>query len=595
MAPDRLSIRARLTLTVIALTAVAGLAAVWVGLRAFEDIVRQRAVDDQVDFVSEEFTVIVEEGDGSVLVDGEEIGTEIIVADDGSAEVVVPGIGGDVVADELSAAELEALEALDDLEGGGVLELDEGFEEAVVVDGLDWFGDAEALAVAAQRTLADLDEVGLVDPLFDTFAGDDGQLHVLLFDASVTALPRPPAEEAVGRPEGSEPPEIYPIDEVAPGEVLVLQADLEELQAVSFEPFVAEQAVAARDLETAVVDFDDLQLGLIIDVTDELSALDGIRASLWSAAAALPLLAGVATWLLTGRALRPVAAITRRVDAISSGTLDGRVPEPDTGDEIGVLAVTMNRMLGRLERSDRQRRQFVSDASHELRTPVAVLRSEAEVARRAPATTTVDGFAEVVLGETARLERLVEDLLTLARADENRLIGGADIGGGRAGSDEWPEIDVDDVVLAEAARTRRLPVDRSRVSAGRIRGRANDLARAVGHLLDNAARHGESTVVVGVATVDDAVRVWVDDDGAGIPEPDRQRVLERFVRLDEARDRDRGGSGLGLAVVAEAAAALGGSVTIGRSDLGGARVELHLPAATEVDVPSASPPTRPMP
>ncbi|MEL6982194.1 MAG: HAMP domain-containing sensor histidine kinase, partial [Actinomycetota bacterium] len=170
----------------------------------------------------------------------------------------------------------------------------------------------------------------------------------------------------------------------------------------------------------------------------------------------------------------------------------------------------------RLERSDRQRRQFVSDASHELRTPLAVLRSEAEVARRAPDTTTVADFGRVVIGETNRLESLVEDLLSLARADERKLAG--------ARTAAPVELDVDDVVLNEAERTRRLPIDRSQVSAGRVIGRADDLARAVGHLLDNAARHGEMQVAVGVRTetgtngAGSQVRIWVDDDGAGIPD-----------------------------------------------------------------------------
>jgi signal transduction histidine kinase len=189
----------------------------------------------------------------------------------------------------------------------------------------------------------------------------------------------------------------------------------------------------------------------------------------------------------------------------------------------------------------------------------------------------VADFGRVVIGETNRLETLVEDLLSLARADERKLAG--------ARTAAPVELDVDDVVLNEAERTRRLPIDRSQVSAGRVIGRPDDLARAVSHLLDNAARHGEMQVAVGVRTEPGAdgstsqVRIWVDDDGAGIPDEDRERIFDRFHRLDEARTRDRGGSGLGLAVVAETAAAMGGTVRAETSPTGGARIELVLPAA----------------
>jgi signal transduction histidine kinase len=275
----------------------------------------------------------------------------------------------------------------------------------------------------------------------------------------------------------------------------------------------------------------------------------------------------VATWFVAGRALRPVGAITDQVKEITSGTLSERVPEPKAADEVGVLARTMNTMLGRLENSDLRRRQFVSDASHEFRTPVAVLRSEAEVARRAPDSTSIDDLASVVLGESKRLEGLVEDLLSLARGDEARSL------------DATAAIDVDEIVLAEAERTRALAVDKRAVSAGRVIGHEDDMHRVIAHLLDNSARHGESTVAVGVETMSETVRIWVDDDGPGITEDERERIFGRFIRLDDARNRDVGGAGLGLAVVHETVARMKGTIEVLDSPLGGARFQIELPAA----------------
>jgi len=527
------SIRTRLALTIAVLTGVVSALAVIGGLRAMTAEVRDQAAADR-------------------LAEIDESTQTAIVAVDPMAELeeLSPGelaeiFGDDVDLDELDLNELD----LDDLGG-------EAFELA---------DSSQDMALEVRFLLTDLAEAQLDDDLFERFGDGEENLNVLLFDGSVAVVP--PSLDQV---------EVVPVTEV--DAVLLPLADLQELWAVSFEQFGGLDEPEARELEVVTSEIDGIEIGLLVDTTDELAALQALRTPLWAAAGLLTVLAAIATWFLTGRALRPVAAITDQVADLTSGNLDGRVPEPGTGDEIGVLARTMNRMLERLERSDRQRRQFVSDASHELRTPLAVLRSEAEVARRAPDTTTVAEFGRVVIGETDRLEALVEDLLSLARADERKLAG--------ARTAAPVELDVDDVVLAEAERTRRLPIDRSEVSAGRVIGRSDDLARAVGHLLDNAARHGEHRVAVGVRTEDGpggadgaVVRIWVDDDGSGIPEEDRRHIFDRFHRLDEARSRDRGGSGLGLAVVAETAAAMGGTAEIGTSPLGGARFELTLPSA----------------
>ncbi|HEX2157431.1 MAG TPA: HAMP domain-containing sensor histidine kinase [Actinomycetes bacterium] len=300
-------------------------------------------------------------------------------------------------------------------------------------------------------------------------------------------------------------------------------------------------------------------------VTEATAAVAGLLAI------GLPLLlavVAVTTWVVVGRALAPVEAIRSEVDAISATALHRRVPDPPADDEIGRLARTMNRMLERLERAQARQRRLVSDASHELRSPVAAIRQHAEVALAHPDRTTTSELAETVLVEDLRLQRLAEDLLLLTRADEHTL-----------GLRRRP-VDLDDLVFDEARRLRGvsgLRVDTTAVSAGRVDGDAAGLRRVLRNLGDNAVRHAGTQVAFSVAERDGVVRLRVDDDGPGIPEADRKRVFERFVRLDHARARDDGGSGLGLAIVAELVAAHGGTVAITPSPIGGTRVEVTLP------------------
>jgi signal transduction histidine kinase len=300
-------------------------------------------------------------------------------------------------------------------------------------------------------------------------------------------------------------------------------------------------------------------------VTEATAAVGGLLAI------GLPLLlvvVGATTWILVGRALAPVEAIRAEVDAISGDALHRRVPDPPTGDEIGRLARTMNRMLGRLEQAQARQRRLVADASHELRSPVATIRQHAEVALAHPDRTTTTELAATVLAEDLRLQRLAEDLLLLTRADEHTL------------ALRRRPVDLDDLVFDEARRVRGasgLRVDTTAVSAGRVDGDPAGLRRVLRNLGDNAARAAGGQLAFSVAEDDGVVRLTVDDDGQGIPEADRERVFERFVRLDDARARDDGGSGLGLAIVAELVTAHGGAVAITSSPLGGARVEVTLP------------------
>ena len=314
-----------------------------------------------------------------------------------------------------------------------------------------------------------------------------------------------------------------------------------------------------------VVEVDGVDILVAADATAVDRSVERVQLGLWLGLPLLTALVAGLAWWLTSRALRPVAAITGRAATISGGSLDARVPVPDSRDEISTLATTVNEMLDRLEDDDRTRRRFISDASHELRSPVAVMRNDAEVALEHPDTADVRRLASVVAAESSRLSTIIDDLLALARHDEG-VAPPAD------------EIDLDDIVLTEAARTRRVPIDTTNVSAGRVRGRRDELTRMVNHLIDNAARHATTSVRVSLRASPRVVELTVEDDGPGVDPADRDRIFERFVRLDDARTRDEGGAGLGLAVVRSIAERSGGSVTLDGSSAGGARFTVAFPA-----------------
>jgi signal transduction histidine kinase len=290
------------------------------------------------------------------------------------------------------------------------------------------------------------------------------------------------------------------------------------------------------------------------------------RTMFWMVGPVLVALVAALAWLLAGRALRPVHAVTSRVAKIGSHSLHERVPVPSSHDEIAELATTMNDMLGRLEASSASSRRLVSDASHELRTPVTVMRTELEVAGRDP-NTDWDETNAVLLGELDRLQGMIDDLLLLARGDERAFAR--------------DPVNVTDLVHDVAARRRRVPVaveigDELAITLGD----ADALRRALDHLITNAARHAATKVAIAAEVSAGDVSVHVDDDGPGIPEGDRERVVRRFVRSDEGRARDNGGAGLGLAVTSDVATAHGGRLVIGDSPLGGARVTLVVPRLT---------------
>lgn len=382
--------------------------------------------------------------------------------------------------------------------------------------------------------------------------GDDEFVQVLDVDGEVViASPNVSGQASIARLE--------------PGEARTIEA-------VSFEegPFLVVATPSSSMGEPLTV-----MVGRSLEaVTEARGAVTGL---LGVAVPLLLLVVGAVTWRVVGRALAPVEAIRAEVEAISSKELHRRVPKPPGEDEIARLASTMNRMLTRLEEGHLRERRFVSDASHELRSPVAAIRQHAEVALTHPDRTDLRELAEVVLEEDARLQRIVEDLLLLTRIDEGTL------------QLRTAPVDLDDVMFEEAARLRgstRLRIDVAGVSAARVFGDREKLQRLVRNLTDNAARHASSAIRLAVREDDGDIVLEVDDDGPGVPPESRAVVFERFTRLDEARDREHGGAGLGLAIVAEIAAAHGGSTSVGDATLGGARFVVVLPQGSHTGQPT---------
>ncbi|MFE6284469.1 sensor histidine kinase [Streptomyces sp. NPDC057877] len=288
-----------------------------------------------------------------------------------------------------------------------------------------------------------------------------------------------------------------------------------------------------------------------------------VRTALTAMLIGFPLLLGVVggvTWLVTRRALRPVEGIRREMAEITASTdLSRRVPEPDTHDEVARLASTTNETLTALEASVERQRRFVADASHELRSPIASLRTQLEVAAAHPELLDLDGAVE----DTVRLQRLATDLLLLARLD--------------AGECPAPDARVDLTALAREEAEGRTEVAVLPSTPLDVPGSRSQLRRVLANLLDNAQRHARSEVTVAVHRTGDWAVVQVADDGEGVPEPDRERIFERFVRLDSARSRDDGGAGLGLAIARDVTTRHGGTLTATRSPAGGALFELRLP------------------
>jgi signal transduction histidine kinase len=303
--------------------------------------------------------------------------------------------------------------------------------------------------------------------------------------------------------------------------------------------------------------------GASLDTAD--SAVADVRRAMLIGLPVLLALVAAVTWLVTRWALRPVESIRSELAEIMHGDLSRRVPEPAARDEIARLAVTTNDTLAALEQSAERQRRFIADAAHELRSPIASLRTQLEVAQAHPGLLELDGL----LGDTVRLEHLAADLLLLARLDAG----------------EQPRADrVELPALVREELAHRVG-DRLPVGAGlgvdelAITGSRTQLARVLGNLVDNAQRHAATAVRVTLERRGDRAVLVVTDDGPGVPEADRERIFQRFVRLDDARSRDEGGAGLGLAIVRDVVGRHEGTIRVEPADPGGARFVVELPVA----------------
>jgi signal transduction histidine kinase len=308
---------------------------------------------------------------------------------------------------------------------------------------------------------------------------------------------------------------------------------------------------------------------LVAQSLDEIN--EGTEAAIGALAAGMPLLTlvvGAATFLFVGRSLRPVDAMLRQADTITAKSLHTRLPVPAAHDEIAALATTMNTMLDRIEAATAAQRRFVADASHELRSPLATIHAGLDLLGAGDLPPAAGAHVGRMHRESERMARLLSDLLLLARFDESGL------------PMRRTDVDLDDLVYTERERLAdehpSLRVT-TRVTPIRVDGDPHHLQRALRNLLDNAARHARSTVVINLESRDGTAELTICDDGPGIAEADRERVFDRFVRIGDDRSRLAGGTGLGLPIARDIVTAHGGTLTAVESPTGGALLRIALP------------------
>lgn len=530
------SLRVRITLLVTGSFAIVVLLSSLLFLNWFEqrlvDEVRaddQEELDRQMDVIA--LLASVAEDDPDFLVPEEilepaanEDFPVALVPDDGTV-ITITNQNGDVVADTATSLRILTSPAQPETQG--------------VIDGIDLTAEELAIAIDDMPFLLDRAEQEISPETLDEF------------DLSVRFLSQ-----------------VFVDTDTVEEELDAAETSVELGRGMTDVFFGTDNRSASEGGRMIVTSRETTIIGLpvVVTATSQVTsidaALDGVTKMLWIGIPLLVLLVAALTYLATDRALRPVHALTAEVNAINSARSGDRVPEPETGDEINELATTMNGMLDRIEASADSQRRFVSDVSHELRTPAAVIRAEIEAGLEV-ADNDWPKTAESVLAEQGRLSSLVDDLLLLARMDE---------GGPLLRS----ELDLDALVQHEAGRGWAHRVVTAGIEPVRMEGDERQLGLLVQNLLANADRHAASTIHISLRPIGSTALLRVDDDGSGVPAAHRDRVFDRFARLDESRKRDDGGSGLGLAIVREIARAHGGDATVTNSPLGGARFEIRL-------------------
>ena len=371
----------------------------------------------------------------------------------------------------------------------------------------------------------------------------------------------------------------------ADGTVIAATANLDGVPPIAEPP--QDDDVVVRTLDTIPVDEssylvvsrrtgDDVvhvgaSLGDVTESTRLLAGLFAVGVPIVTAALALLI------WWLVGRTLRPVESIRAEVDAISGAELHRRVPQPPGDDEIGRLARTMNSMLDRVETASDRQRRFVADASHELRTPLTRMRAELEVDMAHPSGSDPLSTHRSVLEEVIGLQRLVDDLLALARADSAGRARARPLGPGPSPWRRSPGARPS-APRARGPRRRRDRRGSTGLTVPCVLGAADDLGRVVANVVDNAARYATRSVRIRVGRDDGIAVLTVSDDGPGIPVADRERIFERFTRLDAARGASTGGAGLGLAIAKDIVERHGGTIRVDGASPPGATIVIELPA-----------------
>ncbi|MEM7273680.1 MAG: HAMP domain-containing sensor histidine kinase [Actinomycetota bacterium] len=350
------------------------------------------------------------------------------------------------------------------------------------------------------------------------------------------------------------------------GELAVTEADQipDEVAALTSDWFQTERTITAPSGE-------ELTLVALSPFGILSRSIDRLAIALLVIVPLVVALGGAALWFAIGSALEPVARLAGEARRIAPSNSGDRLEVPESGDEIAELTVTLNEMLDRLDAGLQRQRQFVSDASHELRSPLTAVRAAGDlVAEDQRLPDDLRPSVAALNRGVGRLGSILDDLTDLAQAGAATAkveVDLADLVAEAVEASDGSAVDGDD----------QPSVDRRGVTPAVVNAHPVRLERAVRNLVENARRHAETTVAVATTVDDGTVRITVDDDGPGVPPEDRARIFERFVRLDDARDRAKGGSGLGLAIVATIAKDHGGSVRCEDGPLGGARFTLTFP------------------